>query len=695
MSGVNTKLDKAMPTLERLAKIKKLFSSSTTFWTVTRILMPFLVSQLIALAWNEKLSAVVMSLVKDMPSWVQSIAELLVMYFEKGGDWLFVWVILFVIVLMVFVKLIDKEERTKHGFFFLAGFVLFFTSILLFVLPMQSSKLDKIQKTNEEILKDKTTENYLVQRIKQLESQLLQSSSNEEIERLVDEVSSLKLELLALQINDKVIDEAQVIIKTEAKEGVPKALELIEKSNPKSQIVKLREQMQKQAKISRYKASLYEWVHQWEKADSAYLEAIEFTPNYDNYFDYAYFSQVYRADFQQADKFYRMALNKTESLSSRATIFNNLGLFHSKDSTKRAEALAMYEEALKIYRALVKENSKVYLPYVAGSLNNLGLFHSKDSTKRAEALAMYEEALKIYRALAKENPKVYLPYVASSLNNLGAFHSDDSTKRTEALAMYKEALEVRRALAKENPKVYLPYVAGSLNNLGLFHSKDSTKRAEALAMYEEALKIYRALAKENPKVYLPYVAGSVNNLGLFHSKDSTKRAEALAMYEEALEVRRALAKENPKVYLPDVAMSLNNLGLFHSDDSTKRAEALAMYEEALEVRRALAKENPKVYLPDVAMSLNNLGIFHSDDSTKRAEALAMYEEALKIYRALAKENPKVYGRECATTLVMGVYSFGANKEQLGEALRLLEPYPDNYGNVGGLRQMILQLKEAR
>ncbi|CAA6812689.1 MAG: Unknown protein [uncultured Sulfurovum sp.] len=576
MSKITTKLDNSMPIFERLAKIKKLFSSSTTFWTVTRIFPVFIISQFIALAWNEKFSENVMGFFKDAPEWSKSFIELCIAYFEKSGDWLYVGISIFIIILLLIGKYFDTKS-------------------------IPSEELKKISDTQEKILENKNTENYLVKRIEQLEVQLLQSISVQETERLIDEVSSLKLELLALQINDKVINEAQTIIESEAKEGVPKALELIEKNNPNRQIVKLREQMQKQAKISRYKASLYEWINQWEKADTSYQEAIEFAPNNDNYFEYAYFLQVHRADFKKADKFYRMALDKTESLVKKATILNNLANFHAEDSTKRTEALSEYEEALKIYRALVKENPKVYLPDVAMTLNNLANFHSDDSTKRTEALSEYEEALKIRRALAKENPKVYLPDVAMTLNNLGLFHAEDSTKRTEALSEYEEALKIYRALAKENPKVYLPYVAGSLNNLANFYSKDSTKRTEALSEYEEALKIYRALAKENPKVYLPYVAGS----------------------------------------------------------------------------------------------LNNLGLFHAEDSTKCTEALSEYEEALKIYRALAKENPKVYGEDCAKTLVMGVYLFGANKMQLDEALELLEPYPDNYGSVGGLRQMILQLKEAR
>ena len=468
--------------------------------------MPLLVSQLIALAWNQKFSTTIMGLVSNAPSWVKTITEFFIGYFEKSGDWLFVWTILFVVVLMIFAKLVDKEERTKHGFFFLAGFVLLFVSILLFVLPNQANTLKEISKNQEKILQDKITENYLVQRIEKLEAELLSTNTQpnisvEELSRLNDKIIILKSKLYALQIDDKVIDQAQAIIEKEQKKGVPRALKLIEENNQEHQLQKLREQNQKQAKISRYKAGLYVWVNQWEKADQSYKDSIEFFSTFDSYFDYAYFLQLHRANFKEAEKFYIIALHKTEELSKKAMSLNNLAILHSNDSTKRAEALAEYEEALEIYRDLAKENAKIYLFNVAMILNNLANFHSNDSTKRAEALAKNKEALEIYRDLAKENAKIYLPNVAMSLNNLAILHSDDSTKRAEALAEYEEALEIRRALAKENPKVYLPDVAMSLNNLAIFHSKDSTKRAEALAEYEEALEIRRTLAKENPKVY--------------------------------------------------------------------------------------------------------------------------------------------------------------------------------------------------
>ena len=73
-------------------------------------------------------------------------------------------------------------------------------------------------------------------------------------------------------------------------------------------------------------------------------------------------------------------------------------------------------------------------------LNNLANLHS-NKNEFPEALGKYEEALKIYRELAKENRQTYLPDVATSLNNLANLHSYknefpealESTKKPEDL----------------------------------------------------------------------------------------------------------------------------------------------------------------------------------------------------------------------------------------------------------------------
>ena len=84
---------------------------------------------------------------------------------------------------------------------------------------------------------------------------------------------------------------------------------------------------------------------------------------------------------------------------------------------------------------------------------------------------LYQEALKSYRQLAKEEPKTYLPDLAWTLNNLGFLVSSNTQRRTEAETFYQKALKSYRQLAKEEPKIYLPDLAWTLNNLGVFSQR--------------------------------------------------------------------------------------------------------------------------------------------------------------------------------------------------------------------------------
>ncbi|MCP4123653.1 MAG: tetratricopeptide repeat protein, partial [Bacteroidetes bacterium] len=149
------------------------------------------------------------------------------------------------------------------------------------------------------------------------------------------------------------------------------------------------------------------------------------------------------------------------------------------------QALEKYEEALKIYRELAKENPRTYLPDVAMTLNNLAVLQ-KAKNEFPQALEKYEEALKIYRELAKENPRTYLPDVAMTLNNLANLHSDKN-EFPQALEKYEEALKIRRELAKENPRRYeIEYAKLLLMGVVLLNkdSYDLIKSKEILVRYK-------------------------------------------------------------------------------------------------------------------------------------------------------------------------------------------------------------------
>ena len=161
-----------------------------------------------------------------------------------------------------------------------------------------------------------------------------------------------------------------------------------------------------------------------------------------------------------------------------------------------AEALRLQVLAL----AWVKTRLKPMHPFRAEVLTNLSAFLSAGG-RHKEALAVTEEAVKIYRELARLNP-TYLGNLASALNNQGAGYSD-LDRRQEALTLMEEVVTIRRKLAQTN-STFRAELADSLANLGVFLS-ELGRSQDALAPTEEAVKIYRELVKTNP-VFLSELA---------------------------------------------------------------------------------------------------------------------------------------------------------------------------------------------
>ena len=428
-----------------------------------------------------------------------------------------------------------------------------------------------------------------------------------------------------------------------------------------------------------------------------YLEkAYRYQPaNFDYGFAYAT-ALAKQNQRQQAEAVYQDLLTAARADNGKpkrvATLLNNLAILVKADTHRRGEAEKQYQEALKIFRSLAKDNPSVYRPDVAMTLNNLANLVQADTRRRDEAEKLYQEALDISRTLAKDNPSVYLPVVAMTLNNLAILIDDDTQRRGKAEKQYQESLDIYLSLAKDNPKGYLPYVAGTLNNLGLLVAADTRTRGEAEKLYQDSLDIYRSLAKDNPAVYRPYVAMTLTNLGILVSDDTRRRGEAEKQYQESLDIYRSLAKDNPAVYRPYVAKTLNNLGLLVSYDTRRRGEAEKQYREALEILRSLAKDNPSVYRPDVAMTLNNLANLVSDDTRRRVEAEKQYREALDIRRSLAKGHPSVFEPHLVDTL--GAFGMAQLQWQdkpharvsLQEAAHILRPYAQQAPGVFGDEQ---------
>ena len=239
---------------------------------------------------------------------------------------------------------------------------------------------------------------------------------------------------------------------------------------------------------------------------------------------------------------------------------------------------------------------------LAGSLNNLSL-RLADLGRWEEALAAIEEAVGVYRELVRTQPDAFKPDLAISLNNLST-GLGTLGRREDALAAIEEAVKIRRELVRAQPDAFKPDLAGSLNNLSI--ALGALGREEhALAAIEEAIGIYRELVRTQPDAFKPDLAISLKNL----SPDLAGHGrweEALAAIEEAVGVYRELVRTRPDAFRHDLAESLNSLSTILVTLG-RWEDALATSKEAVEIRRELVRTQPDAFRPDLAVSLNRWG----------------------------------------------------------------------------------------
>lgn len=353
----------------------------------------------------------------------------------------------------------------------------------------------------------------------------------------------------------------------------------------------------------------------------------------------------------------------TDIRARKATHANNLSLRLS-DLGRREEALAVIEEAVRIYRSLVEVRPQAFQLDLARALNNLANRLS-DLGRRENALFAVQEAVAVLRALGATCPNVFKLDLASSLTNLSADFSELG-RHEEALEAAQEAVFLLRTLKAARADAFESELAGSLGNLSTSLS-DVGRREEALTTVEESVAIYRALADTQPDAFLPDLAVSLHNLSV-RLADLGRHEDALLAVEEALSMRRALADERPDAFGPDLATSLSNI----SNRLTvlgQRDRALAAVQEAIAIQRILAHSEPDAFLNDLAKSLNNLSIGLTNLG-RYEEAIDAGAEAVAIRRTLATLHLDVYRPELATALnnLAGcLYSAGRLQEALVSA----------------------------
>ena len=394
-------------------------------------------------------------------------------------------------------------------------------------------------------------------------------------------------------------------------------------------------------------------------------------------------------DFARAESFMRDVLALCRRLAETDPAAHETNLANSCNSlavlldalNQKKEAEQLYQEALEIWRHLVKENP-TYEVYLATSCHNLAvLLNSLNQKEESEQLC--REALEIFRRLAKANPAAYEVNLAASCENL-AYLLTSCNQKGEAEQLYREALSIRRRLAEANPAAHEVGLAASCNDLAILLTSCNRKE-EAEQLYREALEIHRRLVKTNPAAYEADLAQSCFNLAnLLFSRN--QKGEAERLYREALSIRRRLAEATPAVYEANLADNCYNLAILLNARNQKE-EAEQLCREALGIFRRLAKANPAAYEVTLAQCCNGLALL-LDDLNQKEEAEQLYREALGIYRRLAKANPAAYEvtlAQCCNDLALLLDDLNQKKEaeqlfreELGIRRRLAKANPATY-----------------
>ncbi len=217
---------------------------------------------------------------------------------------------------------------------------------------------------------------------------------------------------------------------------------------------------------------------------------------------------------KKAEVFYKKSLKLSQELAKKkpekhgtGVAYNLIKLAHIHNDLEKPklskreldEAEKVYLKVLSIYRELSKKDAKKFQRSVASSLNMLANFYHDERKEFKKSIKYREEAMDIYKALIKTEPKEFTVLLFQTFSSLAKSYASLG-KLKIAKEYYLKTLTIMKQLSEKegDNKLYRSPMAKVHNSLAWIAVSTSNLK-EAQTEINKALKLIKPLDKKIKK----------------------------------------------------------------------------------------------------------------------------------------------------------------------------------------------------
>ena len=384
--------------------------------------------------------------------------------------------------------------------------------------------------------------------------------------------------------------------------------------------------------------------------------------------------------YKKAEDLYKKALDIRRLL---AADFPKVFRFHMVDTCnnfsifcRKIGAFDMAEkylvEALENAKCLAEENPNRFDHYVASIYNNLAnLYLQKYMNHRfADAVELYDEALRIWRRLAVLNPVVYEKEIARVYNNLANIYCEHQYYY-DAENMYHNALRIYRKYLRQNSYSMLYEKGEVCLGLAILYEEIYCYN-NAVTLYLESISVFQKISEITKKDYSNRIIEIRLMLDVVNEKRMRIKDREMEL-QYAVHISKRLLEKDAGIF--DTGLGKNYFYLFGLyRDSGRNEEARRIQEtmsrDAVFAYRRLSLADPENYGIKYANACCYLAdILNGKDNETHHEAMDLYLEAIQAYRVIGDElNDASVMRYATACYEVGLYSLLQESYKMAEEL---------------------------